>query len=760
MKKPNHSRAFLMRAFATTAFCSLLIPHVAIAQEAADEEAVLEQVIVIGTAGGKGINRLDASFAVTTFDGDDLEKLQPTSTADLLRSVPGIWSESSGGVAGANIDVRGLPGGGDAPFVSFAVNGSPLFGTNTLSFFEGSTLFRIDETVESVEALRGGPNAVFAKGEPGATINFRLKEGGEDTMGRVKYSTSDYDLQRFDGFVSGKLADDLYYMVGGYISRSPGVRDAQFTSEEGQQFTAQVTKIFDNGRINLYTRVTDDHGQWYLPINLNNPNIDTGTFSQLGNPTRLREITVNTNGDTQVFDFADGRGWDGQVTGANIEFDLGNGFTLRDNVNFVSGDANTLGFVPSGSAVQASALSAVIGGPVTTLGGQVLGAGDQVQTYGHWVVLKELNSFSNDLSLSKTFGEVHDVTVGIYTSTFSSDDWWSIGNPVPVHNAQNGDLLDPSITPADIAAAGGDGGFNFGLASAGDARVTAFYIADSWQVTDRLRVDLGVRQENIEIDYTLDTGPGFPDGTRDLATSIEADEIAYTAAANYDVSDNFSVFVRYSDGFRFPGFDNIREGQTQVNAVEQLEGGVKYRGDWLSVFATAYYNTNDSFSSDVGSVVSSAAFETEATGIELDGVIEYGAFQMGFGATLQNAEITASTTATDVGNTVLRQPDVQLRITPQYTLDFANGMSATLYGTAAYVGDRFGDNGNTVDLPSYEKIDLGVIVNTDSGLFFQIHGDNITDSDGITEGDPRNPTAPNGRPIFGSSVKFTVGYDF
>ncbi len=737
----------------------LSISGAAFAQDES-EPFVQERVVVIGTAGGKGVNRLDASFAVTTIDDSMLEKIQPKSTADLLKSVPGIWAESSGGVAGANIDVRGLPGGGDAPFASFSLNGSPLFGTNTLSFFEGSTLFRIDETVASVEALRGGPNAVFAKGEPGATINFRLKEGSSETSGRAKYTISDYDLQRFDAVVSGEIAEDLYYMVGGYVSRSPGIRDAQFTSEEGQQITAQITKVFENGKVNVYTRITDDHGQWYLPINLANPNIDIGTFSQLGNATRLREITTNTAGDTEIFDFGNGRGWDGQVTGANIEFDLGNGFTFRDNVNYLSGDADTFGFVPSGSAVTATALAGVIGGPVTTAGGVTLGAGDLVQTYGHWVVLKELESFSNDLSLSKTFGQDHDVTVGVYTSSFSSDDWWSLGNPVPVHNTTNGDFLDSAITPADIAAAGGDAGFMFGLASSGDAQVIAFYAADSWQATERLRIDVGVRQEDIEIDYVLDTGPGFPDGVRDLATTVKGDEFAYTAALNYDVSDDLGVFVRYSDGFKFPSFDNIREGQTQVNAVEQLEGGLKYSNDWLSAYGTVYYNTNDSFSSNVGSVIANSTFETEAIGLELDGSVTFGNFSTGFGATFQNAEITASTTLSDVGNMVLRQPEVQLRVTPEYVFDFGNGAEATLYGAASYVGDRYGDNGNTVDLPSFEKIDLGVIVNMDSGLFFQLHADNITDSDGITEGDPRNPTAPNGRPILGSSVKFTVGFDF
>jgi len=278
------------------------------AQES-DGSVEFEELIVIGTAGGKGIDRVDASFAVTSFNAGELEKIQPKSTADLLKSVPGIWAESSGGVAGANIDVRGLPGGGDAPFASFSLNGSPLFGVNSLSFFEGSTLFRVDETIAGVEALRGGPNAVFAKGEPGATINFKLKEGSEETQGRIKYTTSDYDLQRFDAFVSGELADDLFFALGGYIQSSPGIRDAQFNAEEGQQITLNLTKLFDNGKVNFYIRDTDDHSQWYLPINLANTGIDVGTFSQLGNATRLREIQINTNGNTEIFDFADGRGW-------------------------------------------------------------------------------------------------------------------------------------------------------------------------------------------------------------------------------------------------------------------------------------------------------------------------------------------------------------------------------------------------------------------------------------------------------------------
>ena len=131
----------------------------------------LQSVVITGTAGGSGIQKKEASFSITTITPRQLEQLAPPSTAAALDLVPGVWSESSGGVAGANIFVRGLPSSGDAPFVTMAINGAPIYGTQTLSFFEQSSIFRIDETVANTEAVRGGPSSVFSNGESGLTTN-------------------------------------------------------------------------------------------------------------------------------------------------------------------------------------------------------------------------------------------------------------------------------------------------------------------------------------------------------------------------------------------------------------------------------------------------------------------------------------------------------------------------------------------------------------------------------------------------------------
>ena len=87
-------------------------------------------------------------------------------------------------------------------------------------------------------------------------------------------------------------------------------------------------------------------------------------------------------------------------------------------------------------------------------------------------------------------------------------------------------------------------------------------------------------------------------------------------------------------------------------------------------------------------------------------------------------------------------------------------MFASLYATLTAVDDRFGDNGNSVVLEGYRKIDLGVLLQATDELGIQLAINNATDEDGITEGDPRDPTAPNGRYILPRSIDLSVKYEF
>ena len=76
----------------------------------------LAEVVVTGTAVSGGVKKLDASFEITTASLEELRDIQPSSAADVLKIVPGVWAESSAGESGANIELAGFPGGSDAPY--------------------------------------------------------------------------------------------------------------------------------------------------------------------------------------------------------------------------------------------------------------------------------------------------------------------------------------------------------------------------------------------------------------------------------------------------------------------------------------------------------------------------------------------------------------------------------------------------------------------------------------------------------------------
>src|SRR5205823_6742306 len=86
------------------------------------------------------LQKLDASYNVVAVDAEQIREANPKSTADILKVSPGIWPESSGGQTGANIEIAGIPGGGDAPYFTNMIEGMPLYGMPSLSFMDSRSL--------------------------------------------------------------------------------------------------------------------------------------------------------------------------------------------------------------------------------------------------------------------------------------------------------------------------------------------------------------------------------------------------------------------------------------------------------------------------------------------------------------------------------------------------------------------------------------------------------------------------------------------
>ena len=245
--------------------------------------------------------------------------------------------------------MRGYPSGGDAQFVTLQTEGVPFFPPPTLSFLENSQLIRVDETLDRIEAVRGGTGALFSSGQPGLTINFVQREGRQDFEGLLKLSGTDFGELRADGYVSGPIGPDTTFMVGGYYAASDGIRDPQFTAEKGGQITANVRHDFDKGSLLVFGRYLNDRGQWLLPIPVIQdgkkisgfPGFDAGTGTFAGNETRLGVLNDGTS-----VDLADGRGADIVNLGANFEYELADDFTVRNRDELAEGQRRHHGHGP------------------------------------------------------------------------------------------------------------------------------------------------------------------------------------------------------------------------------------------------------------------------------------------------------------------------------------------------------------------------------------------------------------------------------
>jgi hypothetical protein len=168
------SQGRLARA-AWIAFATVCAPVIAPAEEAAPATADatgLETVVVTGSAISGGVTKLEASYNIVTANEEQIRQSNPKSTADLLKISPGLWPESTGGQTGANIEIAGFPGGGDAPYFTTQLMGSPLYGMPTLSFFETTSIFRLDDTVRTVEILTPSYTMPLGFGEVVAYVSY------------------------------------------------------------------------------------------------------------------------------------------------------------------------------------------------------------------------------------------------------------------------------------------------------------------------------------------------------------------------------------------------------------------------------------------------------------------------------------------------------------------------------------------------------------------------------------------------------------
>jgi hypothetical protein len=765
-----------------------------------DTGSNLETVVVTGSAISGGVKKLEASYNIVTANEEEIRNANPKSTADLLKISPGMWPESTGGQTGANIEIAGFPGGGDAPYFTTQLMGSPLYGMPTLSFFETTSIFRLDDTIRSVEILQGGPSVVFAGGQMGATSNFLLKTGSDTPTGSLGLTYGDEGLYRLDGFYGFKISESWYGSVGGFYRQSDGVRDPQFKADDGGQFTATLKHEADTGDLVLYARYLNDKNQFITPI----PVIQTGTdnfhaypgFDPLTatyNGKAIQHVRLDgyPNGGSNA-DLANGRGADMIFLGANYDYEFGNGWSLADKFLFNSGDVDTnalfSGSNPATLVEELYTNPTDLGGLGLPLNsatarfsdGSIVPDDQSVIHQGWWFIHKKLEHYNNDLRLSKElFVEGNTLTIGLYTAYYTMDDQWALGNQMMMTNTPNArpitvTFVDGGQTFEKTDAQGflDNGGFN--IAQAGHAFNKALYLSDTWRVNKWL-LDASVRYENQEAtnrvcnlnNVDLDNNPltlynnSVPVCNGTLAiTDYDEDFTSWTVGANYSFTDSMAAYVRVNRGGHFADFDNGIRGATTghtapIQTIENYEVGFKFENDLLYADISAYYREFSGLAyqptDGAGVPVGGQLFYgSESKGVNFIGWINAGDnFRFRVVANYLDGEytdfhacfpfsnvVTGPGCAPIEGNQLQRQPKLRYMLTPSYTLPLGWG-DITAFVTYTHIGDHTQDQSALQQLGTYETWDFGIDATVGENWLFSLRGTNVTDELGLTESNSR-----------------------
>jgi outer membrane receptor protein involved in Fe transport len=791
---------------AAPAFAQDTAPTSPVAPPATADAAPMADIVVTGNVNREGLRKLDASYSISTASAEQIREVQPTSTADLLKIVPGLWVESSGGNAGANVFIRGFPSTGDAPFLTLELNGSPLVAPSALSFMENSSLFRLDDTIERVEVLRGGPSPIFSNGQPGATTNFILKEGTQDPHLSLRATYGTEGTYRGDVVAQGPIDANTTYMLGGFYRYSDGFRKTGFQGDLGGQFTGNITHKFDAGKLTVYGRYLDDQNAFYTPMPLVENNGKFSTFAGFDARTdtlvgkEIEHTLIETGpaingGATQkkAVDLSRGRGARLYTFGSNFSYDVGDGFTVQNNVNFTKGTSETNALFTGSNPQTVADYLASAGGPgtVTYAGtGQALTGGQQTIQAGIWTVQKHIQSFTDELKLSKELFQGNTLTLGGYYAHVVDHDTWNLGNNILLALEPQARVLNASLANGTILTRNGFTSANsYDVNARYKSTNIAGYVSDEWKL-GALRLDGGVRVERVKLRDTFENsstgdldnnvltaynnGATYLNGTY-TTVRYSKTQVSWTAGADYAFTGNLNGFLRANRGALLPQFDDLRGNATALQNIkpqtaDQYEAGLKTSTRLYDVYLTGFYNRfHNLIFQDIRTIngveQNVVLFGgSRAYGLEFEGAIRpVEGFQLAVRGVVQDGKFKDF--GPNTGNDVNRQPKFQIAAIPSYTFRSAFGQ-ARLFGTFTHIGNRFADIENQQRLGSYETLDLGASIDVNDRFSIQATVDNVTDTLALTEGNVRTVGSANGngyflgRPIFGRHGTITAAVKF
>ena len=757
----------------------------------------LDAVVVTATFSERSL--FNSPQSVSRLDANLISNLTANSQADILRTVPGIHAEGGGGEVASNVFVRGLPSGGQYQFTPLQVDGLPVLSAFGLNSSAHDVYFRNDIGIQNLEFVRGGVSTLFGAGSVAGIINYTSVTGGIDPKNKVHLEWAEGGRIKTEFLTSGPINDRTFYSFSGFYRYDEGPLDTGLATE-GVQLRGNLKTVAKdgNGTFTVSGQYIDDNVQFYLPYPLQN---NGGEYSRpTGNDGE--EIFTMLTGDATQFSFDTPNGVfetpieNGVVTkGGYLMMDLqrsfGNDWSLSAKAKFANYDHQFNLFldgdgthnVPETQAdyladrdlPQADSATFVY---VDT--GQELASTDLV--FENRVLDRDrpMREMVSEINLSKDIGD-HTFTIGTFNSYTKAEDnnwiWNFLGD---FSNSPRMVGLTYTARVTGDASTYSTDGFISGSQTSNRhhaMRKNAIYVADQI-VKNNYSLDVGVRYEKATGFITRETGVGSNTFQRG---EVEASDFTIAMAGLYKLSQTTNLYLNASRGYFFPEIRSVSFSSPGVpqsyetESIVQAEGGVKYGSTNFSGSFAAYFvtlkdrRTVDFVNDGSGGVIENIENQdTRTIGVEANANYYLNKQLNLYGnLTYQQHELTKNETdPTLEGNWLRRQPQVMGMVGINYNND---QFDANLSNN--FIGKKFANTSNTVELEGYGIVRLDAGYTVDLGpaesLRLGISVFNLLDTEGVTEGSPRQGNAQIGggeffvgRPILPRRFFFRATFSF
>lgn len=715
-----------------------------------EDNLQLDQLIV--TSSGSAKKKIESSVAITTVSAKQLEERPPLNSTDMLKAIPGMSVESSGGDGPGSVRVRGLPGGGYV-FMGVMEDGLPVLPTGYTTNPSPDQLYKVDLNIRNVEAVRGGHAAVILAGTPGALINLLSATGGDRLSGKVKYTRGlSQNANRLDAVIGGPLSSRVKYNIGGFFRADDGIRPPSFRANEGGQIKGNLTYNMNNGSyLRFYGKYLNDKTTWLVPSYYSYDG--SGQGKALPDFDLLKEILVtrdtkvtltSPDGRTFNYDFADGVHYKSTAGQVELKINTRNEWTIRNNMRYSVSSGNFTGSTVTAATAYNPAVNYYY------LDGQQV-----VNPTGYYTGQSFTGSESNDrqfvdnLDFHKQFGK-HGISFGLSFHVYDV-------NAFGLGATFNTEIKDnPRTLRIGNNTGNGYSGVNINNYRDGTTTIMSAMVSDEVNFGN-LTIDLGVRVDNFRVkgDRLINTAP-FTNMTPYDETRLHG---TGSLGLNYKINSSHALFARATKTYsalnvgNFSAF-NYNSDADRRRDIIMAEVGYKINTQKVGLFGSLVYASLNNIAASMGvpnqtgGIINIGTFASSRNlSAELEAIysatnnLNFRLTTTVQSSTFTDYEVIAPENARAdlagkpfiwTGNSAERIPNYMAELQATYKYGIFD-----LFVGYRQIGKRWTTPSNVYRLKGYNEVSAGLDIRILKNLGLRVWGDNLTNSRGLTEGNIR-----------------------